>query len=159
MVVLGLGPNLFFFFLFFFSPAFPLLPLLLYNPALPPAAAAAICLGLIEQTARRCFHMAFKGMLRHPLSVSSFAGTCQESCAVQGRAPLGCSPRPGGRVCAGLCSHFRPFVYLHCNLFLAKHQKLCCSPALLALCVCFKGAQRTVCVNTRLPKQECINNE
>lgn len=89
MVVLGLGPNPFFFLSFFFPP-FPLLPLLLYNPALPPAAAAAICLGLIEQTTRRCFHMAFKGMLRHPLSVSGLAGTCQEGWGALGPRPPAC---------------------------------------------------------------------
>lgn len=76
--------------------------------------------------------MAFKGMLRHPLSVSSeqLGRTCQE-----GWGALG--PRPAGGVCAGLHSHFRPSVYLHYNLFLAKHQKLPSSLALLALCMCF----------------------
>lgn len=38
--------------------------------------------------------MAFKGMLRHPLSVSSFAGTCQEGCAVQGGQRWAAAPVP-----------------------------------------------------------------
>lgn len=73
--------------------------------------------------------MAFKGMLRHPLSVSSLAGTCQEG---WGAGVPGC----WWGLCWPVCSHFRPSVYLHYNLFLAKHQKLHAAPQ-LALCVCF----------------------